>query len=503
MKLANRITKKVRIKDDQLKYDFMPPLLEVIERPTNRLSVVIVVSLFLLLLTAIIWACVGEIDVVVTATAKVIPSGNIKTIQAAGSGTVRKLYFAEGDAVKAGDLLVELDTEAIDFDESYLKNTIEILEAEIYAYQSISKGEPINTKLWSDPVVKNRLSLILSQEEEYLINLDIYEKAIEDLRNDLLIAQASKDANSSSRENLSLQDDVYAELLEAGGVEAQRLAILYEEKEKLLDELEDLSKGTSTYKKKEDEIEAFDQQLLLQEKIVAQEETQYRLNQSDVQSNLSITDANIQIQDLNIQKIEGEIDTLILQKKGLTAQRNTQVNGKLAELQAQLDDARYQLDKVYKNLSAQNIVSPVDGVISKIDISDMGGVVMASQALLYIVPENEPLIVEGYIQTSDIGKIELGQEVAIKLDAINYSKEGTIAGVLTYISPDALNHQELGSVYLVHVQVDEPVVTSLGNEVVILPGMTGSIEVKTGVRKIVEYFLEPITDALDGSLKQE
>ena len=119
-KLTEYILKHSKKHDRELKYDFMPSLLEIIERPMHKAGTIIILSSFSLLIAAIVWACLSEIDVVITSNGSIQPSGSVNVVEAYASGTVKEIYVAEGQHVNQGDILIELDTQSIDIDVNQL-----------------------------------------------------------------------------------------------------------------------------------------------------------------------------------------------------------------------------------------------------------------------------------------------------------------------------------------------------------------------------------------------
>ena len=143
-KLTEYVLKHSKNKDKELKYDFMPSLLEIIERPAHKAGTVIIVGVFTLLIAFVVWACLSKIDVVVTAGGSVQPSGNVNVVQAYSGGTVKSINAAEGEYVKKGDVLIELDTESLDIDTNQLNSQKEILEAQRKIYTKIKNGDDIS-----------------------------------------------------------------------------------------------------------------------------------------------------------------------------------------------------------------------------------------------------------------------------------------------------------------------------------------------------------------------
>lgn len=140
-KLKEYILKHSKKHDRELKYDFMPSLLEIIERPMHKAGTIIILSSFSLLIAAIVWASLSEIDVVITSNGSIQPSGSVNVVEAYASGTVKEIYVAEGQHVNQGDILIELDTQSIDIDVNQLNYQKQTLEAEQSIYEQIQSGK--------------------------------------------------------------------------------------------------------------------------------------------------------------------------------------------------------------------------------------------------------------------------------------------------------------------------------------------------------------------------
>ena len=176
-KLTEYVLKHSKRRDKELKYDFMPSLLEIIERPAHKAGTVIIFGVFSLLVLVVVWASLSKIDVVVTASGSVQPIGDINIVQAKTSGTVSAIHVSEGDYVQAGDVLVELNTELLDIDIEQMEKEQEILEAQKAIYSTLSQGTEADIKI---SAYKDRLQpyvqLILDAHTSYKNSLDGLEK---------------------------------------------------------------------------------------------------------------------------------------------------------------------------------------------------------------------------------------------------------------------------------------------------------------------------------------
>lgn len=410
-KMTEYILKHSRKKDKELKYDFMPSLLEIIERPAHKAGTIIILGVFTLLIAAIIWACLSKIDVVVTSSGSVQPIGNINVVQSYAGGFVKAIDVKEGDYVHAGDLLIELNTETLDVDEEQLETQKKILEAQQKIYNKIKSDEDISKVKVSD----------------YEANLQPYIQSILDsdisYRNTLSNLEKEKSNAELNQQIGELQLEEYQE------------------------------SGTSR-----------------------QEESQELSNQ---QYALAVEQAELKIKDTK-------------------TQYSAQINSKLSEIGSQLDEINTNLEKYRLSKEYQNITAPVNGYVNSVAVNTIGETVTSAQELITIVPDNTPVEMVCYVKNMDIADIEVGMEAEIKLEAYPYNKYGTVKGTVKYISPSSFNSEQLGSVYLVKLDMDDS-----NENIDVISGLSGAVEIKTDKRTVMEYFLDPIMKGFGESLKEK
>lgn len=153
------------------------------------------------------------------------------------------------------------------------------------------------------------------------------------------------------------------------------------------------------------------------------------------------------------------------------------------------------------------IVAPTDGIVKNVRFTTQGGVLRPGDEMLQIVPTGEELIVEAKVSPADIAYVRAGQGAALKFDAYDSSIYGSAEGKVTYISPDTLSEQAPGTpertFYRVHVRVDTRRMRGPGGKPVQLqPGMTATVEIKTGDNTVLGYLLKPITKTLSESMNE-
>ncbi len=215
-------------------------------------------------------------------------------------------------------------------------------------------------------------------------------------------------------------------------------------------------------------------------------------------------------------------------------QEKADVEGKLADATNQRDslisetrkNARDQLNEGLKFAASSyqdaeraiahsdllRLTAPVDGTVQQLSVHTVGGVVQAAQPIMVIVPKQDQVEIEAFIENKDVGFIHVGQEAAVKVEAFDYTKYGTINGRVSHVSRDAIDpngtaametlqnqdkqkkeqDKPKGAAYSVKVLLNQNHMSVDGRRVALMPGMSASIEVKTGSRRIIEYFLAPL-----------
>ena len=176
-KLTKYVLAHSKTRDEELKYDFMPSLLEIIERPAHKASVIIIVGIFTLLAATVIWASASKVDVVVNSNGSIQPVGNVNVVEAVSNGVVKKINVSEGQHVEKGELLIELDSQNLEIDVQSLKSKLKILEAERKVLKQIEEGKTYSDIDASkyDKDIRPSVQAILDKDASFRINLNSLE----------------------------------------------------------------------------------------------------------------------------------------------------------------------------------------------------------------------------------------------------------------------------------------------------------------------------------------
>ncbi|EFH6521160.1 HlyD family type I secretion periplasmic adaptor subunit, partial [Escherichia coli] len=201
-----------------------------------------------------------------------------------------------------------------------------------------------------------------------------------------------------------------------------------------------------------------------------------------------------------------QIDNEILLAKEeynfVTINFRNEVFAKLQQIQDNINLLMPELAKNKQRQQASLIKSPVSGKVQQLKVHTEGGVVTTAEPLMIIVPKNDTLEVTALVRNKDIGFIQLGQDVIIKLEAFPYTRYGYLTGKVKSISPDAVEHAQLGFVFNTIISIDNDKLLTENGLIPLSPGMVVTAEIKTGMRSIISFLLSPLEASLKESLRE-
>lgn len=369
---------------------FHSPALAIEETPPAPFASGLMWALAVLLLGAIAWACIGEIEIVATAPGRLIPDGRVKVLQTIEPALVRAIHVREGQRVREGDLLIELDPTLSQADLSSSQQRLQQNQQQMARLMVEMKGQhlPISASgasaggMRTTPALTpDQMATIQAREAAFEAKLAEAKASVDEKTKAL---KAAESTHTKLRLNLGLANKRYQ----------QSLALV---KEGFFSEGERL--------KQEQEVVGLEHDLAAQSQTLAQlaaglQEARFR--QAAVEQERKV-------------QILAEVE---------------QASREGASLQAEFEKAQ-QLNGL-KTLRA-----PVSGVVQSIGVTTLGSAVAANQPLLTIVPENTPLIAEVLLSNNDIGYVKIGQPVEVKLDSFPFTQYGAVVGTVKWISADA------------------------------------------------------------------
>jgi adhesin transport system membrane fusion protein len=173
----------------------------------------------------------------------------------------------------------------------------------------------------------------------------------------------------------------------------------------------------------------------------------------------------------------------------------------LNQLQAKLAGLNEQLNAHEERVGRRDVRTPVNGIVKKINITTVGGVIKPGETIMEIVPLEDDLVIEARFQPSDIGFLAPGQEAVIRITAYDYSVFGSFKGKVERIGADTVKDERGNPFYVVTVRADNPHEKDR-RDTPILPGMVAEVDVITGDRSILAYIFKPFFKLQERALRE-
>lgn len=432
---------------------FLPAALELQETPASPVPRVAMWLMMAFAFIALLWAMFGHIDVVAVAHGKIVPNDRTKVIQPIETATVKAIRVSDGQAVKAGEVLIELDTTNTAADTTRVAN--DLLTARLQAARakallaSIASGKAPVIGLVPD-VDANRLAqdqrMLEGQYGEYQAKL------------------ARIDADIAKREaELRSTQEIVRKLEQTAPIARQR---------------------------------AQDFKDLVEKNFISKhgylEKEQIRIEQ----------EADLATQRSRIKELTAALQEGRGQRTALVAETKRIALDSLNEAEQKTTTHGQELVKAESRGKLMTLTAPVDGTVQQLAVHTVGGVVTPAQQLMMVVPKDNPIEVEAYVENKDIGFVNPGQEAVAKIETFPFTKYGTIDAKVTHVSNDAVNDEKRGLIFPARVNLARATIRVENKTVNLSPGMAVTVEIKTAQRRVIEYFLSPLLQYKDESLRE-
>jgi hemolysin D len=432
---------------------FLPAALALQETPISPAPRVAMWVLIAFAFITLLWTVFGKIDVVASAEGKIVPNDRVKTIQPLDRATVTAIHVTDGQAVKAGDVLVEFDAATAQADQDRVRS--DLAAARLQAARAKGMLQALET---------GRVPAIPRPERT----------------TDSMWIEAQSALSSQF-------GDYNAKCI--------RLAADISEKEAELRSTQELvhklEQTLPIAKQREQDYKNLAAQNFVSNHGYLEKEQARIENEGDLanqRGKLSEIDAALQ-------SARAQQNSLLAETRRTTSDSANEALQKVAGLEQDLLKA--------ESKNQQNtLTSPVDGTVQQLAIHTVGGVVKEADTLMIIVPKDNPLEIEAMIENKDIGFVNAGQEAAVKVETFQYTKYGTIHSKVISVSNDAIKDEKRGLIYTARIKMDRSTLDVDGKLVNLTPGMAVGVEIKTGKRRVIEYFLSPLMQYRHESLRE-
>jgi HlyD family secretion protein len=436
--------------------DFKPALIRLQEKPPSPLGRRVLWATLAMLAGLLAWAALGQLDIVAVAEGKLVPETYLKIVQPADGGVVREILVKENQLVKAGQVLIRMDTSLSDSDTRALTADYQGKRLALRRIEAQLSDAPFAGTAEDPPALFNQVNA------QYLANRQAYASAL--AQETALLDKAKHDlgANHEVRRKLQKtlphyrdQEAAYAKLVSEGF--AGQLMLTDKQRERIEKE----------------------QDLAAQESVIAAAEDTVRQEQSKIAQ--------------------------------ITADYRRQLEGERVATATELEKLRQELAKQRHRNALLELRAPQDGVVKDLATHTAGTVTSPGTILLTVVPSTERLRAEVWLKNDDAGFVHAGQQVKVKVAAYSFQKYGMLQGKVEQVSADASEQggdtsqpQGKGQPWtyktLVHLDRDQLEVD--GQRHTLASGMQVAAEIHLGTRSVLEYLLSPVTRAFQESARE-
>lgn len=441
---------------------FLPEALEIQESPPNPLARWLLWSLLVLSLLIILWALLGQVNIVAAAEGKIIPSSRVKVVQPLEKGIVKRLLVSEGDYVSQGQPLIELDTTLTHADKTRLASDLQKANLRLSVSRAVLNMLQRQDGTFESGAVDESLLVLprdTSAEDAALYASMLHQQWLE-YRSQLQSLRAGLAKNQAEQ---AASQETIAKLAQTLPITEQRAARLK-------------SLHAKEYASENDYL-VVEQERLQQAGDLAVE--RQRLKQLQA--------ASIEIREqINLHKAQASGKLLV----------------EVSELQRQIAALEEEFTKASDIDAKRVLYAPVAGRVQELMVTTVGGVVTEAQQLMLVVPDHEQLEVEVFLDNKDIGFVSEGMTAEIKIHTFPFTKYGVIDASVTNLSEDATVDEQRGLIYRMQLQMAANTLVVEGKEVRLQPGMAVTAEVHTGERRIIEFFLAPLLRHGQESLRE-
>lgn len=459
--------------------EFLPAALEVVDTPASPVTRVIAYAIIGFFACAVIWAFVGRLDILATAQGRILPAGDVKTIQPLDPGLVRAIDVQDGQHVRKGDLLVELDPTQPQADQE--KVTRDLLQARLDVARltalklAFAGGTPIFHPLPDAPADRNA-----EAEAAMRAQFDQHADRVADLTQQ--IAQKDAEVGEAKAQIEKIQADLP----------------MLEQKDKINRDLVARGYGTT-------------------------------LQALDAAQGLSDARHDMAVARQKVAETTAARAALVRQREGVSAQYESDAYADLRKAEEQQSELTQDLVKAQSKAAETELRAPTDGFVQQLALHTLHGVVLPGEKLMTIVPDQRDLIVEAKLANKDVGFVRPGQSVKVKVETFSFTRYGVIEGRVIGISrdteeadsqqraaptpanpsqspdsdtPASLVPNAASPTYVARISLSRTSMKIEGQERQLQPGMSVTAEIRTGSRTIADYLLSPIARKTQESLHE-
>lgn len=473
--------------------DFDKPI---ILRQASHWSRALVWSIVGVTVITVAWSCLAKFEEAVPARGKLEPKGLVQPVQAPVGGVVQQVFVKEGQAVQAGDRLISLDPQATQAQLAALDSIRRKLTQENAFYRSqLANQDPIKVPIDIAPdiiqLTSNRAALV-AENALYRAQLGGDRAAVTRLSTPQRDRLAAASQELTSRLSIaSLEVNQLDRQLAQTRVQRANAREALEVNQDILERIGPLADrgaiGQIPY--------------LQQKQEVNNRRTEFnRLAQEEQRLQLAIAQAQEKFHNTQIAS-QDDLQKRIGANTNEIATIDSQITKTMLENEKRLQELDSQITELRQKLQYQELKAPVSGTVFNLKANQPGYVANSTEPIMEIVP-TDALVARVFITNRDIGFVQEGMQVDVRIDSFPYSEFGDVKGVLTHIGSDALPPDQINPQYRfpADVTLDQQAITVQGRSIKLQSGMSLSANIRTRPKRVIMIFIDLFNRKID-SLK--
>lgn len=406
------------------------------------------VAIFFAVLFA--WAAIAEVDTVTRADGRVIPSAKLQVIQNLEGGIVAEIAVKQGQHVEAGARLVELSRVQHQSEQQSRQQQVLALQARLARLRAQVAGRdpvfPEAVRTQAPELLNSEAAAFSSRRAEQQSQLGVLDAQIEQKQREV---QEAEVALVSARNSLALgkeERDTVARLVERG--------------------------------------------------------LEPRLELVRIERSLGELQGRVDVAPVTLKRLSAALAEMQARREATAGQFRADALAELNRTLADLNALEQSMPALADRVARTEIRSPMKGVVNRVFVNTVGGIVKPGDPIVEIVPADDQLVVEALVQPRDIGFTKIGQAANIKITAFDYAIFGAMHGTVTAIGADAVPNEKGEAFYQVRIETKTSVIEAIDKKLAIIPGMQAQVDIVTGKRTVLQFLTKPLVALKENAFRE-
>ncbi len=442
---------------------------------------------------AIPWSMVSTVDETGSAIGRIEPLGSIRKLDSITGGSVTAVKVKEGDKVRAGQILLELDNDTVKPELERTKEKLAGLENQVSQLELLKKQVELTAS------TQEQQNLSQAEEKQAQVNQAIQNLNakqstynLQKLEKQSLVNQAKQQIETTLNERKSAQARLdidknqverFSKLLKDGAVSASQIDNLRKEQQE----------SKRVYQKTESDIKQAQLRL-------AEETNRYQTIMNQLESDIEQAKLQLAEQNSSYQSAVSAGKLALLKTSEQIKDLQRQINSN----KSQIAQTRSEITSLNIQIKQRIVRSPIDGIVFELPVTKPGEVLQPGQRIARIAPKDSGFILKATMPVKETGFVKTGMPVKVKFDAYPFQEYGIVPGKVSWISPDSKvesTNQGGAETYELRIALDKPYIENGSRRIPLTPGQTAQAEVIVRQRRAIDFLLDPFKKMQKGGLE--